>query len=1060
MNENERETMQEYAFDAVVFDLDGVITGTASVHSTAWKQMFDEYMLRREAEHGEPFREFTHAGDYLPFVDGKPRYKGVASFLESRGIDIPFGDPDDTPDMETACGLGNRKNELFNDIIAHGGAEVFDTSVELIRDLKDRGIRIGVASSSKNCKTILESTGLLPLFETRVDGVVSAELGLHGKPEPDIFTVASDNLGVNYDRTVVVEDAVSGVQAGAAGNFGLVLGVAREGNARELRANGADIVINDLGEIDFDGLSRWFTESLEAENWLLRDTEHDPELETTREALLTVGNGYFGTRGAQEECAASDVHYPGTYIAGIYNRLTSHIAGRDIVNEDLVNCTNWLPVTFRIDGGAWFTPDGWEIVEFSRYLDMRRGVLHRSMHVRDDEGRETRIDSRRFASMADPHVAALRYAITPLNYAGTVTVRSLLDGDVVNAGVARYSDLANLHLEPVEAGGNSATSWVVTRTNESGIEIAVAATLTASLDGEALAMEPRVDAGAGVAATTFEQAVSEGATLAVDKLVGIFTSADGAIDAPLDAAKARVAATQFGAASKASETAWAETWDRIDIRLEGDRLSQKLLRLHLYHSIITASPHTAALDVGIPARGLHGEAYRGHIFWDELFILPLYNLHFPDTAKATLLYRHRRLDKARDYAREHGYAGAMFPWQSGSDGSEETQVVHLNPVSGEWGDDYSALQRHVSLAIPFGAWEYYWTTGDVEFLCDYGAEMFIELARFWSSIATRNEATGRYDIAGVMGPDEFHEKHPGATHGGLTNNSYTNIMVAWLLRTTATVLELIGDDARARVAEETKLGDEEPAHWADVAANLALRLSDDGVLEQFDGYFGLEELDWDAYREKYGAIGRMDRLLKAEGKSPDDYKVAKQADALMPFYVFHEHEVTEIVASLGYPTRDGMLTANLDYYLPRTSHGSTLSRLVHAHIANRAGHAELSWQLYIDALHSDYADTQGGTTKEGIHAGVMAGTVLLALVSYAGLDVTGPVVRVAPRLPAHWRNVQFNAGFRGQRYYFEVGHKAVRVRADGDAEVIVGDETVTLRDGKWATVDIPTRDEG
>ena len=1041
--------MQKYAFDAVVFDLDGVITATASVHSHAWKQMFDEYLQRRDSEHGEPFREFTHTGDYLPFVDGKPRYKGVASFLESRGIDIPFGDPDDGPEAETACGLGNRKNELFNEIIASGGAEVFETSVALIRDLKDRGIRIGVASSSKNCKTILESTGLLPLFETRVDGVVSAELGLHGKPEPDIFTVASDNLGVKYDRTVVVEDAVSGVQAGRAGNFGLVLGIAREDNERELRENGADVVVNDLGEIDFAWLERWFEEGLEEENWMLRDTQYDPGLESTREALFTIGNGYFGTRGAQEECVADDLHYPGTYIAGLYNRLTSHVGGRDVVNEDFVNCTNWLPVTFRVDDGDWFAPDNWEILGFSRHLDMRCGVLHRSVHVRDADGRETRVESQRFASMADPHVAALRYAITPLNYGGNIAVRSKLDGDIVNAGVARYRDLADRHLEPVDAGGEGAASWVATRTNQSKVEIAVAAGHAVSLDGVALTPDINVDAEPSAATTEIAQAVSEGATLTVDKVVSIFTSADEGVDAPLGAAKERIANASFDDAAAASDTAWQSIWERIDIGLEGDRLSQKLLRLHLYHSIVTGSPHTASLDVGIPARGLHGEAYRGHIFWDELFILPLYNLHYPDTALATLLYRYRRLDKAREYAREHGYAGAMYPWQSGSDGSEETQIVHLNPVSGEWGDDYSALQRHVSLAIPFGAWEYYWTTGDVGFLCDYGAEMFIELARFWSGIATLDEETGRYDIAGVMGPDEFHEKLPGATDGGLRNNSYTNIMAAWLLRTTATVLELVGDDARVAVAAKTKLADTEVAHWADVAAKLSLHISADGVLEQFDGYFDLKELDWDAYREKYGSIGRMDRLLKAEGKSPDDYKVAKQADALMPFYVLPEHEVAEIVESLGYPARDGMLATNLDYYLQRTSHGSTLSRLVHAHLANRAGHTELSWELYADALHSDYADTQGGTTKEGIHAGVMAGTVLLALVSYAGLDVTGPVVSLAPRLPAHWRNVRFNVGFRGQRYFFEIGQDAVRMRADGDVTVQVGDEAVALQSGKW-----------
>jgi beta-phosphoglucomutase family hydrolase len=255
--------MQERAFDAVIFDLDGVITATASVHSRAWKQMFDEYLRRRETEYGEPFREFTHAADYLPFVDGKPRYKGVESFLQSRGIQIPFGDPQNGPGSETVCGLGNRKNQLFNEIIESGGAEVFQTSVDFIHDLKRRGVHIGVASSSKNCANVLASVGLLELFETRVDGIVSAELGLTGKPEPDIFTVASDNLGVTYDRAVVVEDAVSGVQAGAAGNFGLVLGIAREDNEHELRINGADIVVNDLGEIDFAGIERWFAEGRE-----------------------------------------------------------------------------------------------------------------------------------------------------------------------------------------------------------------------------------------------------------------------------------------------------------------------------------------------------------------------------------------------------------------------------------------------------------------------------------------------------------------------------------------------------------------------------------------------------------------------------------------------------------------------------------------------------------------------------------------------------------------------------------------------------------------------------
>jgi beta-phosphoglucomutase family hydrolase len=243
-------------FDAVIFDMDGVITRTAAIHSLAWKKMFDEYLHCREKKHNEPFREFTHAGDYLSHVDGRPRYQGVDAFLKSRGINLPFGKPEDAPEKETVCGLGNRKNEFFNRAIEEEGVGVYDTTIQLIKELLGRGVRVGVATSSKNCVPILKRAGIADLFATHVDGVVSAKLGLKGKPEPDIFTTASDNLGVKHLRAIVVEDAVSGVQAGARGNFGLVIGVARENNARELKAHGADVVVGDLSELTVDKINQ------------------------------------------------------------------------------------------------------------------------------------------------------------------------------------------------------------------------------------------------------------------------------------------------------------------------------------------------------------------------------------------------------------------------------------------------------------------------------------------------------------------------------------------------------------------------------------------------------------------------------------------------------------------------------------------------------------------------------------------------------------------------------------------------------------------------------------
>jgi len=254
----QKQERQMLNFEAVIFDLDGVITQTALVHARAWKQTFDLYLRNREEKLNETFVEFTHASDYLPFVDGKPRYEGVASFLESRKINLPYGTTEDIPEEESICGLGNLKNKIFNEILEKDGIKVYPGTIELIMDLKSRGIKIGLASSSKNSNKVLETAGILNLFQVRIDGVVSAELGLKGKPEPDIFRTACTQLNAEYSRSVVVEDAVSGVRAGSMGNFGLIIGVARENNEAELSANGADIVVKDLEEVSFESINNFF----------------------------------------------------------------------------------------------------------------------------------------------------------------------------------------------------------------------------------------------------------------------------------------------------------------------------------------------------------------------------------------------------------------------------------------------------------------------------------------------------------------------------------------------------------------------------------------------------------------------------------------------------------------------------------------------------------------------------------------------------------------------------------------------------------------------------------
>lgn len=240
-------------YDAVLFDLDGVVTKTAKVHAASWKRLFDEFLESRAAGKGESWEPFDIGSDYNTYVDGKPRYDGVKSFLESRGIDLPYGSPDDPPDAETICGLGNRKNQIFNEHLETQGVEAYETAVEILRLLKEKGFQTAVVSSSKNCRAVLKAAGTEDLFDARVDGVVSEQLGLNGKPAPDIFLEAARRVGATPDRAVVIEDAISGVQAGRRGNFGCVVGVDRIGHAEALRENGADIVVSMLSELTVEG---------------------------------------------------------------------------------------------------------------------------------------------------------------------------------------------------------------------------------------------------------------------------------------------------------------------------------------------------------------------------------------------------------------------------------------------------------------------------------------------------------------------------------------------------------------------------------------------------------------------------------------------------------------------------------------------------------------------------------------------------------------------------------------------------------------------------------------
>ncbi|MDD3374139.1 MAG: glycosyl hydrolase family 65 protein [Candidatus Omnitrophica bacterium] len=767
--------------------------------------------------------------------------------------------------------------------------------------------------------------------------------------------------------------------------------------------------------------------------WKLIYDKFVPEEENLREALCTLGNGYFGTRGAAPETVATKVHYPGTYIAGVYNELVTDIAGRKVANEDFVNCPNWLMLNLRVGDGAWFDRLKVKILSWRVTLDMRKGVLSRRVRWQDEQGRITAMDNYRIVSMASPHCAALRCTITPENYSGKITIRSGIDGQIINAGVERYKQLSSKHLEAKSLGcfGRDGL-FLQMQTNQSKIEITEATRTLVFRDNKRIYPNMRVlTHGHERAVKEFTIDVQKGKKYVVDKLMSLYTSRDqGIVDNCLAAQESVSKIESFDSLYRAHAARWRALWKKCDIEIEGDELSQLVLRLHAFHSLQVASTYNEEIDAGLPARGLHGEAYRGHIFWDELYVYPFYNLKAPEITRALLMYRYRRLFAAKEYARENGYKGAMYPWQSASGGNETTQTVHLNPMSGKWGPDYSCLQRHVSIAIAYNVWTYYYTSGDSDFLNRYGAEMILEISHFWSSISKFDEKKQRYYIENVMGPDEFHEKIPGSKKSGLKNNAYTNILVVWILEKALFLLDSMSEEDRHALLLKIEVTPEEVERWKDITTKMEIVIGKDGIIHQFEGYMDLKELDWDEYREKYDNIHRIDRILKAEGTSPDNYKVAKQADTLMTFYLLNDEEIRAIFKKLGYPVSKDMFRKNYDYYVQRTSHGSTLSRVVHAYLAQRIGYEDLAMEHFKDALKSDLYDTQGGTTQEGIHCGVMAGTIDLVMRCFAGLSVQDDQISLNPQLPKKWKRMKFSVRYRDIWFNIEITRKKVVVRPE------------------------------
>jgi len=799
-------------------------------------------------------------------------------------------------------------------------------------------------------------------------------------------------------------------------------------------------------------------------DWVLAYEGFDPAYEGLREALCTLGNGYFATRGAAPESKADGVHYPGTYVAGCWNRLRDEVDGQVIDNESMVNLPNWLPVTFAVDDGEWLDLGQVELLTARQELDLRRGVLTRWLRFRDARGRLTALTQRRFVHMQRAHLAGLETTVTAENWSGLLHIRSGIDGTVQNTGVDRYRKLSSDHLLPIDQGGASPDTVVLTvETSQSRIRIATGARTRVRLSGERCDPPRQVRTEPGLVEQEMAVAVTAGQEVTVEKVVAMHTVRDWAVSEPAETVVAALGrADDFEALLDEHTLAWAHLWERFYTALEDGHQAgpqaSLTIRLYLFHLLQTLSLHTLEADAGVPARGLHGEAYRGHVFWDELFVLPMLTLRAPGLTRALMKYRYRRLPAARDAALACGLTGALYPWQSGSDGREVSQLIHLNPLSGRWLPDVSQLQRHAGLAVAFTAWHYFEATGDLAFLEEQGAEMILDIARYWAALATHDQGLDRYVIRGVMGPDEFHTGYPGAEAAGVDNNSYTNVMAVWVLRRALDVLEALPARRRLELTESLGLRPSEVKLWQQMIHKMFVPFHL-GVISQFEGFENLEELNWEAYRQRYGNIQRLDRILEAEGRSVNEYQASKQPDVLMLFYLLSADELGDLLGDLGYTMEPDLIPRTIEYYVGRTSHGSTLSALVHAWVLARA-HRDQSLDYFKLLLESDVADVQGGTTAEGIHLAAMAGSVDLLQRCFTGLETRGGVLRFNPQWPEQLGTFSCRLNFRGNDIIVRISSTLLRVSAVSDdvpeIQVNCRGQLLTLRPGESVEFELLT----
>ena len=739
--------------------------------------------------------------------------------------------------------------------------------------------------------------------------------------------------------------------------------------------------------------NRYYT----VDEWCIVEEQFDPSMHEASESIFSLGNGRMGQRANFEESYSGE-SLQGNYVAGVYYPDKTRVGwwknGYPEFFAKVLNAPNWIGISVLVDGRE-IDLNKLEILTFRRVLNMKHGFLERTCTLKINETKTIDIHSKRFLSIADDEIGAIRYTLRPNNFDGELEITPHIDGRVRN----RDSNYDETFWEQIEAGSDGSVSTLISETRKSAFRVAFAMKNDLFLDGKKVDQDPGIVEKEGYVGNTYKIRVAEGKELTLYKYVSLVSSLNcenSKLNKAVTDAVQGAHQRGFDQLFQDHKDLWEENWSHSDIVIEGDAEAQQAIRFNIFHLNQTYTGKDERLNIG--PKGFTGEKYGGSTYWDtEAYLIPFYLSSAPArVARNLLVYRYKHLQRAIENAELLGFknGAALYPMVT-MDGRE---------CHNEWEITFEEIHRNG--AIAFAIYNYIRYTGDRDYLAEYGLEVLIGISRFWRQRVNWSDVRGKYVMLGVTGPNEY--------ENNVNNNWYTNLMAKWTLQYTLDSLMYVKEKHPSRfqvIQSKTKLDIvEESERWKDIIRNLYFPYSEERkVFLQQDGYMDKEQIfasDINPAERPINQHWSWDRILR----SP----FIKQADVLQGMYFLEDDFDLET------------LRRNFDFYEPRTVHESSLSPCIHSILANKLGKKEMAYEMYLRTSRLDL-DDYNKEVDEGLHITSMGGTWMSVVYGFGGFRVKNNILHLDPHLPDKWISLSFKVIFRDNYLKFYINGSKITI---------------------------------